>query len=826
MDNRYNPQAVEEEAQDYWVKKQCYQVNEDLNKEKFYCLAMFPYPSGSLHMGHVRNYTLSDVIARYQRALGKNVLQPIGWDAFGLPAENAALKHKVHPADWTKKNIAAMKAQFLKLGNAYDWRREITTCDPVYYRWEQWFFIQLYKKGLVYKKNAWVNWDPVDKTVLANEQVVDGCGWRSGAPVERKTIPQWFIKITAYADELLIGLDTLDAWPEQVKQMQRNWIGRSEGCEVHFQVEDQPKPLKVYTTRPETLMGVTYFAISADHPLAKKAAETNPDVQAFIDSCAGTGTAEADIAALEKRGIATGFFAIHPISGKKLPIWVANFVLMQYGTGAVMSVPAHDARDFEFATHYKLPIEPVIAPADKQLSHDYQTAAFLEDGVLVHSGEFDGLSTKDGKAAIIKYLESNQLGRATINYRLRDWGVSRQRYWGTPIPMVLCDDCGPVPVPEDELPIRLPEDVDFSSQGSPLANCDAFLHAECPKCGQDAQRETDTFDTFMESSWYYARFACKGQEDVMLDDRAKYWTPVDQYIGGVEHAVMHLLYARFFHKLMRDEGLVNSDEPFKALLTQGMVLKDGQKMSKSVGNTVDPTHLIETYGADTARLFAMFAAPPEQSLEWSDSGVEGAYRFLKRLWLFAQNHQALFNETSKLYGENNPLIDWKTVPSHLKKARSEVHQIIAQATTDYERNQFNTVVSACMKLFNIISAYNIQTDEDTYFFYHSMTALLRLLAPITPHICHVIWENLGFTRPIIDAPWPKFDKNALKTDEVDFVVQVNGKRRAQFTAHPDTPEDALITQAKAEAASFITGKALKKSIVVAHRQLINLVVSA
>ncbi|MDX2345360.1 MAG: leucine--tRNA ligase, partial [Legionella sp.] len=497
MANRYHPEVVEKEAQDYWVKKQCYQVNEDLNKEKFYCLAMFPYPSGSLHMGHVRNYTLSDVIARYQRALGKNVLQPIGWDAFGLPAENAAIKHKVHPAEWTKQNIASMKEQFLKLGNAYDWRREITTCDPIYYRWEQWFFIQLYKKDLVYKKNAWVNWDPVDKTVLANEQVVDGRGWRSGAKVERKAISQWFIKITAYADELLLGLDTLDAWPAQVKQMQRNWIGRSEGCEISFPIEDQPKPLKVYTTRPDTLMGVTYFAISPDHPLAKKSAETNADVQAFIESCAGTGTAEADIAALEKRGVATGFFATHPITHKKLPIWVANFVLMQYGTGAVMSVPAHDARDFEFATRYNLSIDPVIEASNTKKSHDYSKSAFLDEGVLINSGEFNHLSTADAKTAIIQHLEKNKAGRATVNYRLRDWGISRQRYWGAPIPMILCDDCGPVPVPEDELPVKLPENVDFSVNGSPLAACSEFVNTTCPKCGQDAQRETDTFDTFM-----------------------------------------------------------------------------------------------------------------------------------------------------------------------------------------------------------------------------------------------------------------------------------------------------------------------------------------
>lgn len=824
MDNCYNPQVVEQEAQEYWAKKQSYHVNEDLNKEKFYCLAMFPYPSGSLHMGHVRNYTLGDVVARYQRALGKNVLQPFGWDAFGLPAENAAIKHQVHPAVWTENNIAAMKSQILKLGNAYDWRREITTCDPAYYRWEQWFFIKLYEKGLVYKKNSLVNWDPVDKTVLANEQVIDGRGWRSGALVERKAVPQWFLKITAYADELLLGLDSLDAWPPQVKEMQRHWIGRSEGCEILFQIEDSPKPLKVYTTRPDTLMGVSYFAIAADHPIAKKAALLNPDVQTFIDSCVGTSTAEADIATLEKRGIQTDFFAIHPISGQKIPIWIANFVLMQYGTGAVMGVPAHDARDFEFAKKYQLPILPVIVPADDLYQHDYTKGPLLEPGILINSLEFTGLSSLEAKQVIIKHLEQGNMGSPKVNYRLRDWGISRQRYWGTPIPMILCEDCGPVPVPEDDLPVRLPTDVDFSVQGSPLAACPEFLHVECPKCGQDAQRETDTFDTFMESSWYYARFACKGQEDAMLDDRAKYWTPVDQYIGGVEHAVMHLLYARFFHKLMRDEGLVNSDEPFKALLTQGMVLKDGHKMSKSLGNTVDPNYLIEKYGADTARLFVIFAAPPEQSLEWSDSGVEGAYRFLKRLWAFGYEHHSLFSEMGLLYAENTPPFSWQTVESRLKKARAEVHQIIAQATTDYERNQFNTVVSACMKLLNILSAYEIKTDEDRYFSFHSMTILLRLLAPITPHICHVLWENLGFVKPIIDAPWPKHDKHALKTDEIDYVVQVNGKLRAKFTASCDTTEEDLIRLAKTEVSSFLAGKTLMKSIVVSHRQLINLVI--
>jgi leucyl-tRNA synthetase len=824
MDNSYIPQKVEEQAQQYWLKKQSFNVIEDLNKEKFYCLSMFPYPSGSLHMGHVRNYTLGDVIARYQRALGKNVLQPIGWDAFGLPAENAAIKHGIPPAVWTKQNIAAMKAQFLRLGNAYDWRREITTCDPDYYRWEQWFFIKLYEKGLVYKKNAIVNWDPVDNTVLANEQVVDGRGWRSGALVERKEISQWFIKITAYADELLNDLDTLDGWPAQVKQMQRNWIGRSEGTEIYFKVENFAKRLKIYTTRPDTLMGTTYLAVAPDHPLAKQAATHSPDVKAFLASCQGVRMAEAELATMEKRGIDTGMLAIHPISGEKIPVWVANFVLMQYGSGAVMSVPAHDQRDWEFAKKYNLPTKEVIQP-DTNHTHDFSISAFTGDGILINSDQFDGLSSKDAKKSITSFLKKQDAGKAMVNYRLRDWGVSRQRYWGTPIPMIICEDCGIVPVPENNLPVVLPEQIELTGSGSPLAQCSEFLHTSCPKCGQDAHRESDTFDTFVESSWYYARFACKGQDKAMLDDRAKYWTPVDQYVGGIEHAVMHLLYARFFHKLMRDEGLVNSDEPFIALLSQGMVLKDGHKMSKSIGNIVDPNHLIDTYGADTARLFIMFAAPPEQSLEWSDAAVEGAHRFLKRLWAFAYQHQQLFIDMNDVLADGNNAINWQNCENRLKKARLVVHQTLAQATNDYERNQFNTVVSGCMKLFNELSAYQIETEDDKYFIHSGMTFLLQLLAPITPHICHHLWQQLGFEKVIIDVPWPKFDKSALKTDEVDFVVQVNGKLRAQFTANTDTPEASLIEMAMEHAAPFLTGKSIKKSIVVPHRQLINLVVN-
>lgn len=821
MDNSYKPQEVEEQAQQYWQKKQSFSVNEDLNKEKFYCLSMFPYPSGTLHMGHVRNYTLGDVIARYQRALGKNVMQPIGWDAFGLPAENAAIKNGIPPAEWTYKNIAAMKAQFLRLGNAYDWKREITTCDPLYYRWEQWFFIKLFEKGMVYKKNAVVNWDPVDQTVLANEQVVDGRGWRSGALIERKEISQWFIKITAYADELLESLDELDEWPAQVKQMQRNWIGRSSGTNIYFNVPNYSKRLKIYTTRPDTLFGVTYLAVAPDHPLAKEAALNNPAVEEFLRSCQGIKMAEAEMATMEKRGVATGMTAIHPISGQEIPVWVANFVLMQYGSGAVMAVPAHDQRDWEFAHKYQLLMKTVIQP---ESPHDFNKSAYTGEGQLIHSDAFNNLSSPEARTAITRCLEEKDAGKATLNYRLRDWGVSRQRYWGAPIPMILCDQCGTVPVPEEQLPVTLPDNIALTGSGSPLSQCKDFVNVTCPKCQQDAVRETDTFDTFMESSWYYARFACKGQEHAMLDDRAKYWTPVDQYIGGIEHAVMHLLYARFFHKLMRDEGLVNSDEPFKALLTQGMVLKDGHKMSKSVGNVVDPNHLIDTYGADTARLFIMFAAPPEQSLEWSDAGVEGAHRFLKRFWNFAQEHQVFLNEINDTIRDGKGTYDWSDASSRLKKSRLSVHQVLGQATHDYERNQFNTVVSGCMKLFNEMSSYSIETEVDKQFIHSCMSILLRILAPITPHICHHLWQQLGFEKAVIDAPWPKVDKSALKTEEVEYFVQVNGKLRAQFTGSVEASEEELTALAIAHAQAFILDKSVKKTVLVPHRQMINLVI--
>ncbi|RKZ83513.1 MAG: leucine--tRNA ligase, partial [Gammaproteobacteria bacterium] len=637
MQQEYRPSEIEQSVQQLWRDQNTFRASEDLTKEKYYCLAMFPYPSGQLHMGHVRNYTIGDVISRYQRMQGKNVLQPMGWDAFGLPAENAAIKNKVPPASWTYDNIDYMRTQLQRLGLGYDWERELATCTPEYYRWEQWLFTRLFKKGLVYKKTAAVNWCPVDNTVLANEQVIDGCCWRCDTPVEKREIPQWFMKITNYAEELLDDLDQLTGWPEQVRTMQANWIGRSEGLQIQFGIADSDDTLAVYTTRPDTLMGVSYVAVAAEHPLALKAAESNADLQAFITECRKMETSEEAVETADKKGVATGLMAIHPVTGEQVPVWAANFVLMGYGTGAVMSVPAHDQRDYEFAQKYGLAINQVIEPIN-DVNCDLTQAAFTDKGRLINSEQFSDLSSGESFDAIADFLEKQDKGERQVNYRLRDWGVSRQRYWGTPIPIINCPDCGAVPVPEQDLPVRLPEDVIVDGSGSPIKSMPEFYQCACPQCGSDAERETDTFDTFFESSWYYARFTCPDNDKAMLDERADYWLPVDQYIGGIEHAVLHLLYARFFHKLMRDEGLVSGDEPFKNLLTQGMVLKDGTKMSKSKGNTVDPQALIDQYGADTARLFTMFAAPPEQSLEWSDKAVEGSYRFLNRLWRSVQEH--------------------------------------------------------------------------------------------------------------------------------------------------------------------------------------------
>lgn len=824
MKQEYQAKSIEQNTQAYWAEKQCFTVTEDLGKEKFYCLSMFPYPSGDLHMGHVRNYTIGDVVSRYQRMLGKNVLQPIGWDAFGLPAENAAIKHKTHPAKWTHENIARMREQLKSLGYAYDWSRELATCEPEYYRWEQWFFVKLFEKGLVYKKNAVVNWDPVDKTVLANEQVVDGRGWRSGALVERREIPQWFIKITAYADELLKDLDTLDGWPDQVRTMQRNWIGRSEGCNIHFNVPEYDAGLQVYTTRVDTFLGCTYLGIAAEHPLAKLAAQQDENIAKFIEDCGHNAVAEAEMATMEKRGIATPFVAKHPITGRDLPIWIANFVLMEYGSGAVMAVPAHDQRDFEFAKLYNLPIEPVIQPKDGS-DWDYETAAMTDYGTLINSGDFNGLSSEVALSTLCQHLSDRQCGEAKVNYRLRDWGVSRQRYWGTPIPIIHCADCGSVPVPENELPVVLPLDVAFTGATSPLTELSEFLNVPCPKCGAAAQRETDTFDTFMESSWYYARFTCKNQEKAMLDGRASYWTPVDFYIGGIEHAVMHLLYARFVHKLMRDLDLVNSDEPFTRLLTQGMVLKDGSKMSKSKGNTVDPTALIDQYGADTVRLFTMFASPPEQSLEWSDSGVDGAHRFLKRVWDFAQTHESIkkINEKYELDAA------WDATEDEVARLRREVHQTLRQALYDYERAQFNTVVSGCMKMLNTLSklpAANANSEQ-ARLAHEALGFMLRLLAPITPHICHELWQTCGFPGLILDAPWPKVMKDALKTSVVEYVVQVNGKLRAHIELPAELDEQSIQQSVLADERiqKFTDGKEVRKFIIIGKRQLINVVIA-
>lgn len=816
MQIEYDPQQIETQQQAEWEQAGAFETEADSSLEKFYCLAMFPYPSGQLHMGHVRNYTLADVIARYQRMQGRNVLHPIGWDAFGLPAENAAIKHKVAPAVWTRENIQHMRAQLKRLGLAYDWRREIATCDPEYYRWEQWLFTRLFEKGLVYKKNAVVNWDPVDNTVLANEQVVDGRGWRSGALVEQREIPQWFIRITAYAEELLDGLEALPGWPDQVKSMQRHWIGRSQGVTVDFGVCDRSEVLSVYTTRADTLFGVTYLGIAPSHPLATAAALNCPELAAFIESCQQGTVAEAALATAEKRGMATGWSAIHPLTQERVPIWVANFVLMDYGSGAVMAVPAHDQRDFEFARQYGLPMKSVI---DHELAAktDAMTAAHTEPGTLIHSERFSGLSSAAAIAAITAELEAQGVAKTSVQYRLRDWGVSRQRYWGTPIPIIHCSTCGAVPVPETELPVVLPQDVVFSGAESPLSQCREFLEAPCPRCHQPAQRETDTFDTFVESSWYYARFASYDQTKAMLDERADHWVPVDQYIGGIEHAVMHLLYARFFHKVLRDEGFLHSDEPFQRLLTQGMVLKDGAKMSKSKGNTVDPQQLIDQYGADTVRLFILFAAPPEQSLEWSDSGVEGAARFLRRLWTYG------LSVAAENPGALPPFAPTEGDKS-LQALRQQVHQVLQQARYDYERLQFNTVVSAGMKLLNLAQSIPEGGVMSTALRLETLWILLHLLNPITPHFCEALRQQLQWPQPLLNSPLPEVDEAALQTDTIDLVLQVNGKLRGKVsvaaTADRATIEQLAVTDEQAR--KYVEDKVIKKVIVVPGK-LVNIV---
>jgi len=815
MNEEYLAQKIEEKTQKIWDEKSTFRVVEDTTKEKFYCLAMFPYPSGRLHMGHVRNYSIGDVISRYQRMQGKNVLQPMGWDAFGLPAENAAIKNNVAPAKWTYENIDYMRDQLKRLGFAYDWDRELATCKPDYYRWEQWLFTRLFKKGMAYKKTAGVNWCPNDQTVLANEQVIDGKCWRCDTDVERREISQWFMKITDYAEQLLDDLDQLDEWPEQVRTMQRNWIGRSQGVELQFDVTGEA-PLTVYTTRADTLMGVTYVAVAAEHALAKKAAENNSELQDFIESCKTTSVAEADVATMEKRGMATGFMATHPITGEQVPIWVANFVLIDYGSGAVMSVPAHDARDYDFAKAYSLPIKQVIYPADgSDISVDEE--AFVERGVLKNSAEFDGLSSEQAIDAIADKLASIDKGEKQTNYRLRDWGVSRQRYWGTPIPIIHCDKCGTVAVPEDQLPVLLPEDIEYGGDvGSPIKKMPEFYETTCPDCGGEATRETDTFDTFFESSWYYSRFACPDANQ-MLDERAKYWAPVDQYIGGIEHAVLHLLYARFFHKLMRDEGLLDNDEPFKRLLTQGMVLKDGSKMSKSKGNTVDPQQLIEKYGADTVRLFILFAAPPEQSLEWNDEGVDGASRFLKRLWKLVSNHLSADVEIVAL------AVDGLTPEQ--KNIRRKLHETIAKVTDDIGRRQtFNTAIAAVMELMNELGKFNDDSHNAYAVMREAIDAVVLMLSPIVPHITQQLWEELGHDGLLTDISWPVCDDAALVRDEIELVVQVNGKLRSKINVAANADNDAVekIALADEKIVTNIEGKTIRKVIVVPGR-LVNIV---
>jgi leucyl-tRNA synthetase len=884
MQDRYEPRSIENETQSFWESQRSFRVTEDPSRPKFYCLSMFPYPSGKLHMGHVRNYTIGDVITRHHRMRGMNVLQPMGWDAFGLPAENAAMANKVPPAKWTRDNIAYMKKQLKSLGFAIDWERELATCDPSYYKWNQWLFTRLFRKGLAYKKTGVVNWDPVDQTVLANEQVIDGRGWRTGALVEKREIPMYFFRITAYADELLGALDGMNGWPEQVKLMQKNWLGRSEGVRVGFPYElnGEKKTLWVFTTRADTLMGATFCAVAAEHPIAAWAAKKNPEIQKFVEECKRGPAMEAELAQVEKKGIPTGIFVTHPLSGEMLPVWVANYVLMAYGEGAVMAVPAHDERDYEFAVKNNLSIKPVVIPENwgdcnldlgpglfEERDNDPTRRKFpllsnktsgdalgwalwderyAEHGLCVNSGKYDGLRYQPAVEAIAGDLMAKNLGEKQVQWRLRDWGISRQRYWGCPIPIVHCPSCGDVPVPDDQLPVTLPEDLVPDGTGNPLAKLPAFYETTCPSCGKPARRETDTMDTFVDSSWYFARYACPDKADAMVDERAKYWLAVDQYIGGIEHAILHLLYSRFFMRAMRDEGLLQVAEPFTNLLTQGMVLAEsyytdanGRRewmnpadvvlerdakgkilsaktkggvevvydgigtMSKSRNNGVDPQLLIEKYGADTARFFIIFASPPTSTLEWSDEGVDGSFRFLKRLWAYG----AKFDQPGP------------AMKAGLEKTtRFEIHSVLKQANYDLEKHQFNTVASAAMKILNALERFSGGRNEVTQ---EGLSILLRLLSPITPHICHMLWKELHFGDDIMTEPWPEPDPAALEQDEIDYVVQVNGKTRGNAKVPKSADQKTAETMAAEAVKKYIEGKAIRKIIIVPGR-LINVVV--
>ncbi len=865
MQQDYSPRHVESDAQAYWSEHQVFRAVEDPARDKFYCLSMFPYPSGRLHMGHVRNYTIGDVVSRYQRMCGKNVLQPIGFDAFGLPAENAAIKNGVPPAAWTYSNIDYMCGQLRQLGFAYDWERKFATCEPDYYRWQQWFFVQLFRKGLIYRKNSIVNWDPVDQTVLANEQVIDGRGWRSGAVVEQREIPQWFLKITAYADELLDELKNLEHWPEAVKTMQANWIGRSEGLEIDFRLGQASATgadhLTVFTTRPDTLYGVTYLAVAAQHPLALEAAQRDPKVAAFVEESKLGDVTEATLETMEKRGVPLGLDVIHPLTGAKVPVWAANFVLMGYGSGAVMAVPGHDQRDWEFAHAYDLPIQAVIG-AEPGKPADVAEASYEEKGWLINSAEFDGLAFKAAFDAIAARLEALGQGRKRINYRLRDWGVSRQRYWGCPIPIIYCESCDAVPVPEDQLPVRLPEDLVPDGRGNPLLRLPEFVNVPCPQCGKPARRETDTCDTFVDSSWYFARFASATQKEAMLDGRAAYWLPVDQYIGGIEHAILHLLYARFFQKLMRDVGVSNVGEPFKRLLTQGMVLAEAYyrsgegggrewiapkdveverdakgaslravlkstrepvtaaglgTMSKSKNNGVDPQEIIDSHGADAVRLFMMFTAPPEQTLEWSDAGIDGAARFLRRVWKLVYEHAQQGVA---------PALDATALTADQKELRRKLHDSLARIGNDFERRfNFNTAIAACMELVNAVSRFEDTSPNGRAIMQEVLDALVRVLSPIVPHITHQLWFALGHAQPVIDAAWPQAEASARVADTVLLVVQINGKRRSEITVPTDAAKEQIVEAALADenVQKFLAGQPLKKTVVVPGK-LVNFVV--
>ena len=863
MQPRYHPGEIEGPVQAYWEKNHSFEVTEEPGREKFYCLSMLPYPSGHLHMGHVRNYTIGDVMSRYQRMRGRNVMQPMGWDAFGLPAENAAIQRQVPPAKWTYQNIEHMRNQLKRMGFGYDWNREVTTCRPEYYRWEQWFFTRLIEKGLAYRRNALVNWDPVDQTVLANEQVIDGKGWRSGAVVERREIPQWFIRITAYADELLNELDLLEGWPDSVKTMQRNWIGRSEGLEIDFELAGgSGQPLRIFTTRPDTLYGATFMAVSADHPLAQAAAARDSSISNFVTSCHSGGASEAELESMEKQGMPLGVDAINPLSGEKIPVWVANFVLIGYGTGAIMAVPAHDERDHEFAIRYGLPIRQVIAPATGE-SVDVQAQAWVdkEDTVTINSGEFSGLDYQAFFDRVADFAEQRGIGRRQVNYRLRDWGVSRQRYWGCPVPVIHCSACGAVPVPDDQLPVLLPEDVTFMGVQSPLKSLPEWRSAQCPKCGAMGERETDTFDTFVESSWYYARYCTPGAES-MLDERANYWLPVDHYIGGIEHAVLHLLYFRFWHKLMRDVGLVECSEPTANLLCQGMVLAkayyrdteeegriwirpdevefqqdpNGQQampvwradgraveatgwttMSKSKNNGADPQDLIDRYGADTVRLFAMFASPPDQALEWNDDAVAGSQRFLRRLWALVHRHHPL---------PTAPATDFSTADDETKALRHQLHTILQRIQRDMERHQYNTVVAACMELVNALDRFDVaESPQRQAALREALDVLVRVLAPVTPHICHALWEVLAMDGELLDATWPVVDPLALKREQVQLVVQINGKLRAEIEVAADAKDKEIQVIALADPrVSRHIGNAPVRKFVIVPGRLVNIVV--